>query len=124
MLAVYLAAKSAGEPGCFARLPTSCLAYFVIGTVSPAAMTFTPDFARSAGVVSPAGLAIGTMMVSLLAANGIAGPLANPPSMSFFGFVVSADRNTSAGAPCSICVSRADEESVEIVSVVPGLAVS
>ena len=41
--------------------------------------------------------------------------------MSSCGFVVSADRKTSAGAPCSIFVSRAAEESVEITSVTPGL---
>ena len=37
------------------------------------------------------------MIVSLLPANTTASPSANPPSTSFCGFVVSADRNTSAG---------------------------
>src|SRR4051812_42290890 len=49
---------------------------------------------------------------------------ANPRSTNFCGFVVSADRKTSAGAPCSIFVSREAEESVEIVSVTPELAAS
>ena len=96
----------------------------MIGTVSPAAMTLTPGLARSAGDAMPAGLAVGTTIVSLLAANGTGSPSARPLSTSFFGFVVSADRKTSAGAPCSIWVSSADEESVEIVRVVPGVAAS
>ena len=87
-------------------------------------MTLTPALARSAGVVIPAGLSVGTMIVSLLPANVTGSPAARPLSTSFFGFVVSADRKTSAGAPCSICVSSADDESVEIVSVVPGFAAS
>ena len=84
----------------------------------------TPGLARSIGEVMPAGLAVGTTIVSLLPANGTRSPAASPLSTSFCGFVVSADRKTSAGAPCSICVSRADEASVETVSVVPGFAVS
>ena len=87
-------------------------------------MISTPSFARSAGDWIPAGLSVGTMTVSLLPANGIASPLAKPPSTSFCGLAVSADRNTSAGAPCSICVSSADDESVEIVRSVPGFAAS
>ena len=63
-------------------------------------------------------------MVSLLPANVTAAPSASPASTSFFGLVVSADRKTSAGAPCSIWVSSAEDESVEIVSVVPGFAAS
>ena len=87
-------------------------------------MTLTPDFARSAGVSILAGLSDGTMTVSLLPAKVTAAPSARPASTSFFGFVVSAERNTSAGAPCSIWVSSADDESVETVTVVPGWAVS
>src|SRR5580765_83466 len=100
------------------------VAYFVIGTASPAAMTLTPVLARSFGDAIPAGFAVGTMIVSLLPANVVAAPAARPLSTSFFGLVVSAERNTSAGAPCSIWVSSVADESVEIVSVVPGLAVS
>ena len=72
----------------------------------------------------PAGLSVGTMTVSWLPAKLTGAPAARPLSTSFCGFVVSADRKTSAGAPCSILVSSADDESVEIVSVVPGLAAS
>ena len=50
-----------------ARLATSWVAYFVIGTLSPAAMILTPGFARSAGDGCPAGLAVGTMIVSCVA---------------------------------------------------------
>ena len=96
----------------------------MIGTVSPAAITFTPALARSIGDVMPAGLAVGTTIVSLLPANGTAAPSARPLSTSFCGFVASAERKTSAGAPCSIWVSRADDESVETVRVVPGFAAS
>ena len=87
-------------------------------------MTLTPGFARSAGDVMPAGLPFGTMIVSLLPAKSIGRPMRNPPSTSFLGFVVSADRKTSAGAPCSIWVSSADDESVETVIVEPGFAAS
>ena len=87
-------------------------------------MTLTPALARSAGDLIPAGFAVGTMTVSMLPAKSTAAPAARPLSTSFFGFVVSADRKTSAGAPCSIWVSSADDESVEIVRVVPGLAAS
>ena len=45
--------KSAGSPGSFARFSTSWVAYLVIGTLSPAAMTLIPDFARSIGDGDP-----------------------------------------------------------------------
>jgi hypothetical protein len=64
------------------------------------------------------------MIVSLLPAKITIEPVAKPPSMSFCGFVVSADRRTSDGAPCSTLVASAEDESVERVSVVPGLAAS
>jgi len=69
-------------------------------------------------------LAVGTITVSLLPAKLMAAPAERPLSTSFFGLVVSAERKTSAGAPCSIWVSSAAEESVEIVSLEPGYAVS
>ena len=87
-------------------------------------MTLTPAVARSAGVVIPAGLSAGTMTVSLLPAKLTAGPSVSPLSTRSCGFFVSAERKTSAGAPCSIFVARADEASVEIVSVAPGIAAS
>ncbi len=124
MFAVYLAAKSVGYPATLARLATSWVAYLVIGTASPAAMTLTPVFARSAGVLIPAGFVVGAMTVSLLPAKVTAAPAARPLSTSFFELVVSADRKTSAGAPCSIWVSSVADESVEIVIVVPGFAAS
>ncbi len=95
-----------------------------MGTESPAAITLTPFRARSAGVAMPAGLAAGTMTVSRLPANFTTAPDARPVSTSFCGLAVSADRNTSTGAPCSIFVSSAEDESIEMVSVVPGFAAS
>ena len=95
-----------------------------MGTPSAHAMTFTPLFARSVGEVIAAGLAVGTMTVSLLPANTVIEPEARLLSSSFWGFAVSAERNTSAGAPCSILVSSAADESVEMVSVMPGFAAS
>src|SRR3954447_4822664 len=103
-----------------ARFATTWFAYFVTGTASPAAMTFTEGFARSAGDVIPAGFDAGTITASLLPAKATVGPTVRFASTSFFGFAVSADRKTSAGAPCSIFVSSADEESVEIAIVTPG----
>jgi hypothetical protein len=64
------------------------------------------------------------MTVSRLPANLVTSPDARPLSTRLWGFLVSAERNTSAGAPCSIFVASAVELSVEIVSVVPGFAAS
>ena len=72
----------------------------------------------------PPGLSAGTMIVRRFVAMTTAPPLANPPSTSLAGCVVSADRKTSAGAPCSICVASVDDESVDNVSVVPGVTAS
>ena len=74
-------------------------------------------------MVIPAGFAVGTMTVSVFPAKSTAEPSARPASTSVFGFVWSADRKTSAGAPCSIWVRRVEEASVAIVSVTPGAAV-
>ena len=95
------------------------MAYLVIGTASPAAITFTPGLARSFGDWMEAGFAVGTMTVRRLPANLVRALPARPLSTSFWGLAVSAERKTSAGAPCSIWVSSADDESVEMVSVVP-----
>src|SRR6516164_9723006 len=100
------------------------LAYLVIGTVSPAAITLTPLFAMSIGVLIFAGFVVGVMIVRRLPAKLTGEPRARPFVTSFWGFDVSADSRTSAGAPCSILVSSADEESVEMVSVMPGFAAS
>ena len=124
MLAVNAAGKSAGNPAFATRLSRSWSVYFWMGTPSAAAMILTPSPARSAGVSMPAGLSAGTMITRWLPANGVTPPAASPASTSFCGLAVSADRNTSAGAPCSILVSRAADESVETVSVTPGVAVS
>src|SRR3954451_10196849 len=80
-------------------------------------MILIPPRARSAGDEIPAGLSAGTTMVRMFPANATAAPSARPLSVSFFGFDVSAERNTSAGAPCPICVSSAADESVEIVRI-------
>ena len=61
---------------------------------------------------------LGTTMASLLAAKLVALPSARPPSTSACGFCVSADRNRSALAPCSICVRRAVDEPVDMVNLV------
>ncbi len=87
-------------------------------------MIFTPVFARSAGLAIPAGFDAGTMTVRRLVANFVTGATAKPSSTSDCGFFVSAERKTSAGAPCSIFVASAVDESVEIVSVAPGFAAS
>ena len=56
--------------GLLGEVGDSWLAYFVIGTASPAAMTLTPGLARSAGVVMPAWFAVGTMTVNVLPGEG------------------------------------------------------
>src|SRR5439155_18528469 len=116
--------KADGSPVDFARFATTRRAYVVIGTSSPAAMIFSPRRARSAGDAILAGLAAGTTMVRTFPANATGLPSARPLAASLFGFDVSADRKTSAGAPCSIWVSRAADESVEIVNTEPGWAAS
>src|SRR5262245_27783313 len=83
-------------------------------------MTLTPLFARSIGDVILAGFADGTITVRRFPAKSFMAPSARPLSTNFFGLVVSAERKMSAGAPCSIWVSSAADESVEIVSVEPG----
>ena len=65
-------------------------------------MIFRPGLARSAGVVIRAGFDVGTITVSSLRANTTGSPVVRPFVTSFAGFVVSAERKTSAGAPCSI----------------------
>src|SRR5258706_6435861 len=81
MFALYLAAKSAGYPATLARLATSWVAYFVIGTASPAAMTLAPVFARSAGVFIPAGVLVGALTGNLFPAEGAARPHGRPLSL-------------------------------------------
>jgi hypothetical protein len=71
----------------------------------------------------PAGFAVGTMIARRFEANVTSEPDARRLSTSFCALAVSAERNRSAGAPCSIFVSSADEESVDTVNVVPGCAV-
>ena len=61
-------------------------------------------------------------MTRWLPANFVTGPIASPASTSFSGFVRSAERNTSAGAPCSICVRRAADESRATVKANAGVA--
>src|SRR5512143_866129 len=85
-------------------------------------MTLTPLLAMSAGAAISAGLADGVMTVSRFPANGTTDPAARPRSTSVWGLLVSADRNTSAGAPCSILVASAVDESVEMITVVPGVS--
>src|SRR3974377_1893609 len=85
-------------------------------------MTLNALLEGSAGVWMPAGFAVGTMTVRRLPANFVGAPEARPLSTSFWGFDVSAERNTSTGAPCSIFVSSADDESVDTVNDVPGWA--
>src|SRR5439155_2212785 len=107
-----------------ARFATTRRAYVVIGTSPPAAMIFTPCRERSVGEVLCAGLSAGTTIVRTFPANETGLPSASPLPTSPFGFDVSADRKTSAGAPCSIWVSRAADESVESVRTEPGWAAS
>src|SRR4051794_34657669 len=87
-------------------------------------MILTPGDARSRGDAIFAGLSFGAISVRWFAANPSAGPAVRPLSTSFWAFVVSADRKTSAGAPCSILISSADDASVETTRLVPGLAAS
>ncbi len=83
-------------------------------------MILTAGFARSAGVLILAGFAIGTITVRMFFAKFTGGPVVRPLSASFWGFVVSADRKTLAGAPCSILVSSAEDASVDMTRVTPG----
>jgi len=62
------------------------------------------------------------MTVSRLSASVTTWPEARPPSTSFCGLAMSADKKMSAGAPWSIFASSAADESVEMLSVMPGLA--
>src|SRR2546426_227977 len=87
-------------------------------------MILTPVRARSAGDEIFPGLSAGITIVRTLPANATVGPSASDLSVRFLGFDVSADRKTSAGALCSIWVSRAADESVEILNTEPGWVAS
>ena len=97
----------------------TCSAYLVMGTSGPAATMRTPGLARSAGEAMPAGLAVGTTMTRWFVAKSVMGAGARHSSMSAWGFLVSADANTSDGAPCSIWALSALEASKLKVSVEP-----
>src|SRR5262245_61983629 len=94
------------------RLPTSRVAYVVIGTSGSAAMTLTPSRPRSVALAMSAGLPAGTMIVSWLQAKATGSPV-RPASRSVWTLA------TSAGAPCSIWVRRAEDESNEYTGASP-----
>src|SRR5215207_9036547 len=82
----------------------TCLAYLPAGTSSAARTTLRSGLARSARALTPLGLPFSTTMASRLLAKfwEVA-----TRSLTLSMLVMSAEANTSAGAPCWIWVARA-----------------
>ncbi|MCY1232958.1 hypothetical protein D9M72_454760 [compost metagenome] len=90
------------------------------GTWPAQTTTLTPGLARSAKEAIDAGLDGGTAICRTLVAKFVAAPSRSPASASLAMFVVSAEANTSAGAPWLICVARSEEPAKLSVTLVPG----
>src|SRR4051812_11956602 len=70
----------------------------------------------------PFGLPLATMISSLLVAKTTGGSALSPGVVSLSMFAVSAEANTSAGAPWMICATRAEDASKENVVLACGFA--
>ena len=85
--------------------------------------TLTDDFARLSTDVTPAGLAVGTATSITLLAN-VTGLDASPAVTTCCMFAGAAEANTSAGAPLTIWVARAELAPKLKVTFTPGWAAS
>src|SRR6266508_851156 len=100
-------------------LSRACWAYLPAGTSGAASTTFRSGLARSDSSLMPLGLPLTTMIWSRLLAKfcGVATRSVTLPML-----VVSAEANTSAGAPCWIWVASAWLPAKLKVTLVPPLA--
>src|SRR5919198_4224907 len=99
--------------------PRACWAYLPAGTSGAASTTFRSPRARSASPLTCSGLPFSTTICSRLLAK-LCGVATRSLTMSML--VVSAEANTSAGAPCWIGVARAWLPAKLKVTLVPPLA--
>src|SRR3954470_20962006 len=79
------------------------------GTSGAQTTTLVPGSARSCRDATPAGLSGGTAISKVLDANFTGVPRTSSSATALSMFAVSADANTSAGAPCWICATRSEE---------------
>ena len=79
------------------------------GTAGAQTTTFTPGLARSAKAAILAGLSGGTAICSVFEAKFTGAPSTRLSLVAFSMFLVSAEANTSAGAPDWIWVTRSDD---------------
>ena len=98
----------------------TCAAYLPQGTSGAQMTTIRFSFARSATPVTPCGLPGPTMIASRLVAK-ISGSFALlPASVSLVMLLLSAEANTSAGAPCPIWATNSDDAAKLNVTFAPG----
>jgi hypothetical protein len=90
------------------------------GTWLAQTTTFTPCLARSGKDETDAGLAGGTAISRMLVAKLLACPRMSAVSESRLMVRVSAEANTSAGAPWEICVARSEDPAKLSMTLVPG----
>ena len=69
------------------------------------------------------GLPGATAMVSVFDAKFTGSPASRPACAALSMFLVSAEANTSAGAPCVNCVTRSEDPAKENSTDAPGLSV-
>src|SRR4051794_23036883 len=94
------------------------------GTCGAQITVFTAGDARSAKLVTWAGLPGGTAMASTLVAKSLAEPSMTPPETALAILASSAEAKTSAGAPAPSCETRSEEPANENTTRVPGCASS
>ena len=94
------------------------------GTCGAHTTTWVPGRARSAKDVIFFGLPNGVTIVRVLVAKSTGVPAMAPASTALVMFAVSAEANTSAGAPWVSWVTRSDEPAKLKVTFVPGWSCS
>ena len=107
--------------------PVACSTFSVAdpqGTWGAQTTTWVPGFARSANEAICFGFPGGVTMVRVLVAKLTGSPVTRPASTALVMLFVSAEANTSAGAPCVSWVTRSEEPAKLNVTFVPGLSFS
>ena len=94
------------------------------GTCGAQTTTLTPASARSAKEVISAGLSGGTAISRVLDAKFTGSPFTRLSAVALSMFLVSAEANTSPGAPCCSWVTRSEEPPKLKVTLVPAWEVS
>ena len=93
------------------------------GTCGAQTTTFSPGFARSAKEAMPEGFPGGVTIVRILLAKFTGVPETRFADVALVMLLVSAEANTSAGAPAVSWVTRSEEPAKLNVTVDPGFSV-